>query len=431
MQLSKNNIGESVLEILKKSEAGEVFVDLQNQLKSINDGTLSIRKIDWDDLYAKIKTIYKTNKKIVKSYCWLYPLLAYIDNYDVRIDVLERLKNPDRKSIIPVNRDFYFDNDCDCLIKIIKDVDCVREHMRERQRSAYMLRKTFYLYPNNIWLDEIASVYADKFMDPKRFVALIQEMYDVDNGRSSICIDMDDIQREDHFPIYDIGNITSISELNKRYTTFISKDGLTVLIERKNQEHAPQTSDKEEQKEDVDMLSAFILSSEHIGKDVSIDNSIDYCKYLLVAEDIRQKLLNATQDYPKPSLKTLNRKLRNACFDLFIHSRLEKVKAELDADNTLQDDPTEIQVYDKLYSDESETIKQEKLTHPDNIEIIELAEYLLDRIKKNTSHASTPKSGQTGSTINVQGDLVQGNKYVGTHIDNVSPNAIGAQTKEV
>ena len=428
MQLFKNNIGESVLEILKKSEAGEVFVDLQNQFKSINDGTLSIRKIDWNDLYAKIKTIYKTNKKIVKSYCWLYPLLAYIDNYDVRIDVLERLKNPDRKSIIPVNRDFYFDNDCDCLIKIIKEVDCVREHMRERQRSAYMLRKTFYLYPNNIWLDEIASVYADKFMDPKRFVALIQEMYDVDNGRSSIRIDMDDIQREDHFPIYDIGNITSISELNKRFTTFISKDGFTVLIERKNQEYAPQTSDKEEQKEDVDMFSAFILSSEHIGKDVSIDNSIDYCKYLLVAEDIRQQLLNATQDYPKPSLKTLNRKLRNACFDFYIQCRFNRVKDDLDADNTLYDDPTDIQVYDKLYSDEYNWVRQEIENHPDNVDVIELAKYLLERIEPNTSHVSTQT--QSGIPININGDIVLGNKQVGTHIDNVSSNAIGAKTQE-
>lgn len=428
MQLSKNNIGESVLEILKKSEAGEVFVDLQNQFKSINDGTLSIRKIDWNDLYAKIKTIYKTNKKIVTSYCWLYPLLAYIDNYDMRIDVLERLKNPDRKSIIPVNRDFYFDNDCDCLIKIIKEVDCVREHMRERQRSAYTLRKTFYLYPNNIWLDEIASVYADKFMDPKRFVALIQEMYDVDNGRSSIRIDMDDIQREDHFPIYDFGNITSISELNKRYTTFISEDGLTVFIERKNQEYAPQTTDKEEQKEDVDMLSAFILSSEHIGKDVSIDNSIDYCKYLLVAEDIRQQLLNATQDYPKPSLKTLNRKLRNACFDFYIQCRFNRVKDDLDADNTLYDDPTDIQVYDKLYSDEYNWVRQEIENHPDNVDVIELAKYLLERIEPNTSHVSTQT--QSGIPININGDIVLGNKQVGTHIDNVSSNAIGAKTQE-
>jgi hypothetical protein len=291
-----------------------------------------------------------------------------------------------------------------------------------------MLRKTFYLYPNNIWLDEIASVYADKFMDPKRFVALIQEMYDVDNGRSSIRIDMDDIQREDHFPIYDFGNITSISELNKRYTTFISEDGLTVFIERKNQEYAPQTTDKEEQKEDVDMLSAFILSSEHIGKDVSIDNSIDYCKYLLVAEDIRQQLLNATQDYPKPSLKTLNRKLRNACFDFYIQCRFNRVKDDLDADNTLYDDPTDIQVYDKLYSDEYNWVRQEIENHPDNVDVIELAKYLLERIEPNTSHVSTQT--QSGIPININGDIVLGNKQVGTHIDNVSSNAIGAKTQE-
>ena len=74
--------------------------------------------------------------------------------------------------------------------------------------------------------------------------------------------------------------------------------------------------------------------------------------------------------------------------------------------------------------------QQAKASNQDNEEVIKFADYLLDRINKKTSHASTLISEQTGTTINVQGDLVQGNKHVGTHIDNVSPNAIGAKNQE-
>ena len=35
---------------------------------------------------------------------------------------------------------------------------------------------------------------------------------------------------------------------------------------------------------------------------------------------------------------------------------------------------------------------------------------------------------QNNTTYNVQGDYIAGDKHVGAHIDNVSPEAIGART---
>lgn len=38
---------------------------------------------------------------------------------------------------------------------------------------------------------------------------------------------------------------------------------------------------------------------------------------------------------------------------------------------------------------------------------------------------------QNNTTYNVQGDYIAGDKHVGTHIDNVSPGAVGAQTTKI
>lgn len=420
-ELFINNSFDSIYGV---SSHADSYFQIRKTFEDIDAGTMALRKIDWERLGENIVKLHNSRYATLDSYSWLYPLLAEIEDYDVRISILEKLKNPG-KGIIPFCPDYLFVENCDCIMKLIQELKRIKEekkeHEHKHERRAYMLRKVFSKYPVNLWLNELVQVYKDENIDPMVFIALVQEMYYKEKGPDMSSIK---IKTENFYEIIE-GGARVI-----KCIPYQMKDGLIYIIDNDSQEDTSLNIEDDKMEEEIDVLSAILLSYRHIGK-LWINNGIDLCKYILVAEDIRQQLLNATQDYPKPSLKTLNRKLRNACFDLFIHSRFEKVKAELDADNTLQDDPTEIQVYDKLYSDESETIKQEKLTHPDNIEIIELAEYLLDRIKKNTSHASTPKSGQTGSTINVQGDLVQGNKYVGTHIDNVSPNAIGAQTKEV
>lgn len=177
----------------------------------------------------------------------------------------------------------------------------------------------------------------------------------------------------------------------------------------------------------MDKISSIFRSVLIIG-DLSINNCIDFCKYMLIAEDYRQWLITDNSSTKQPNLESLHRKLRNKCFDIYIQFRFREVQAELDDDNTLKDDPTDIQVYDKLYSDEYNWVRQEIENHPDKVDVIELAKYLLERIEPNTSHVSTQT--QSGIPININGDIVLGNKQVGTHIDNVSSNAIGAKTQE-
>lgn len=377
------------------------YSDLQYLFEEIEEGSLTVKEIDWNTQLEKIVETHMAPLRIDNAYCWLYPLISKIEDYDVRIDVLNRLKKADCQRIDVLKKRYAFVEMFDCMISIFQSLKIIK---KQEDSSLYMLRKKWYKFPDRKWLDELALVYDDDNIDSQRLVSLIQEMYNISEGEGRIEIDSSS-------PII-------LDDEHKVYVIQSKDDGYI-------QEDALFEWDKER-----DLLSTIIMSNRHNGR-LYIDNSIDLCKYIIISEISRQQLLRGDPDYNEmPTVETFNRKLRNKCFDTYIKSRFIAIKKEMDADNTLPEDPTEIQVYDKFYDEEYKIIKQAKASNQDNEEVIKFADYLLDRINKKTSHASTLISEQTGTTINVQGDLVQGNKHVGTHIDNVSPNAIGAKNQE-
>ena len=107
------------------------------------------------------------------------------------------------------------------------------------------------------------------------------------------------------------------------------------------------------------LLILLLRADQHIGK-LSIDNINDFARSLYVAEGFRQLILSGEEDfYEFPTLDSFDRKLRNACFEVYISMRLQQIRHEFDEDNTLVDDPEDLECLEHLYEEESMVANRE------------------------------------------------------------------------
>lgn len=107
-------------------------------------------------------------------------------------------------------------------------------------------------------------------------------------------------------------------------------------------------------------LTESILRCNRYRNKLSINNIIDFSKALYSAEGYRQCLLSGNPDYNEfPNLKNFKRKLRNACFDVYIELRAEQIKCKIAEDNEIVDDPDDIEYYLILQKEEEAVAKRE------------------------------------------------------------------------
>ena len=344
---------EFVLEEITK-QSNQLVFNVDELFANLDKGKDTIEAVDWLGEIWEIVKINNSMDMFEQSYCWIYPLLSRVRDYDVRIEVLENLKKYSLWYLETFDKMYRFIDDCNAMITII-------EQLKQFPVPDYMLREQ--KYDEKQWMKELTLVYTKTTLAPSMLMALAQERYNIDI-----------------------------------------------------------------QKKKVDKLSSIVLSLGYLQK-FTIANCIDFCKYLFVAEGYRQFLICGDPDYDEaPTLKTLDRKLRNACFDIYIQSRYSVIKNEMDDDNTRLFDPSENDIYDRFYEEEKEVINHECQKEFANREVLQLAKYLLRYIE-----VKMQKLKMTDTSFKWTEDIGQGDKHVDIHIEHVENMATGdnVQTKIV
>ena len=197
-------------------------------------------------------------------------------------------------------------------------------------------------------------------------------------------------------------------------------------------------------REKPQILTLILRADQYAGK-MSMDNIVDFAKNLYLAEGFRQLFLSGKEEYfDIPTINSFNRKVRNACFDVYIDLRTKQIREELDKDNSRVDDPDEMECLEILLEDEKMNVDRENqfenfrgssaynaMWYPGREMVLELinvfVEYLQKKIGKKRSETTVPR----GSIYyDVHGDIVQGDKHVGAVVENVEKGGIGVQTTE-
>lgn len=109
----------------------------------------------------------------------------------------------------------------------------------------------------------------------------------------------------------------------------------------------------------VPFLSLFLSCSRNYNH-LAFDNVYDFCRYLVMVEGFRRTLTEG-----KALTNTLiefadfKRSLRKACFDEYIRMQIDRIKEEMEYDNSLIDDPEEKDYYLRLREDEKIVVDRE------------------------------------------------------------------------
>lgn len=108
------------------------------------------------------------------------------------------------------------------------------------------------------------------------------------------------------------------------------------------------------------MLEIVLRANRNIGR-LSVDNIVDFAKRLYIAEGFRQMILSGQEDYRDiPTLEKFSWRLRNACFDIYINIRKEKIRDLLNQDNTRVDEADDMEAMQYMYKQESDVVEREK-----------------------------------------------------------------------
>lgn len=105
--------------------------------------------------------------------------------------------------------------------------------------------------------------------------------------------------------------------------------------------------------------SLFLLSSRNYNH-LAFDNIYDFCRCLMMVEGIR-KTLTEGKSLTSELVEYVDfkRSLRKACFDEYIRLQIDRIKEEMENDNSLIDDPKEKDYYLRLREDEKIVVDRE------------------------------------------------------------------------
>ncbi len=332
-------------------------IDILQLMQEYNQGKIDLQQVDWETQLNNLLRTCDLIKTPSQSYGWLYGLFTVIEDLNLRSEFIDKLFYAclDKKGIQHYDK---FTEDIMCILDIVDNLRYFFKKNPEYTCVPYYVWRALGGYKSNdpqYLAMDELTMFYDKLISPERLIALAEQLYN--SHRSGI--------REP-------------------------------------------------------MLHELVHSVRYLGG-VSFDNIYDFSKYLFMAEGYRTMLLSGVEDFNEiPSIETFSRKLRNGCFDLYIEKRIEDdIKHEMDEDNSLLEDPTELDYYQQLYVEESSIANREfgmeqfkgsqayhDMWYAARPEVLKMMEYFLQYLKlKMDKMKNTP-------SIKVEGDYVAGSKNV-------------------
>lgn len=368
-------IKESKLSISSTAHADntqtDCMPDIIQTMQDINAGKIAYTDIDWEH---QIKTVLKLINLMPTQFpyvIWLWGFLSEIEDPTIRMDILGKMQDAAPKCFDNLNDQQQFVSDCACIYQV-----CLKARAYNLRNDIGIIHKWT---DDRKSLNDIAHILSDKVIDPAWMVAIAEEMYQASQG-------------------------------NK-------KQAMLTLVLRANR--------------NIDQLT--------------IDNIVDFAKNLYIAEGFRHLILSGEEDYMDiPTLADFDPKLLKACFEEYIRMRNRDIKDIIEQDLTHCGDAEELECLECLFEEESQHVNRENMLedfrgsaaynamwYPGKQKVLDMInvfiEYLKNKIKKIKKEEAKLGIRDDIQNFNIQGDYIAGDKHVGAHIDNVAPNAIGAQ----
>ena len=368
-------IKESKLSISSTAHADntqtDCMPDIIQTMQDINAGKIAYTDIDWEH---QIKTVLKLINLMPTQFpyvIWLWGFLSEIEDPTIRMDILGKMQDAAPKCFDNLNDQQQFVSDCACIYQV-----CLKARAYNLRNDIGIIHKWT---DDRKSLNDIAHILSDKVIDPAWMVAIAEEMYLASQG-------------------------------NK-------KQAMLTLVLRANR--------------NIDQLT--------------IDNIVDFAKNLYIAEGFRHLILSGEEDYMDiPTLADFDPKLLKACFEEYIRMRNRDIKDIIEQDLTHCGDAEELECLECLFEEESQHVNRENMLedfrgsaaynamwYPGKQKVLDMInvfiEYLKNKIKKIKKEEAKLGIRDNIQNFNIQGDYIAGDKHVGAHIDNVAPNAIGAQ----
>lgn len=345
--------------------------DVVQTMQDINAGKIAYTDVDWK---LQIKTVLKLINLMPTQFpyvIWLWGFLSEIEDPTIRMDILGKMQDAAPKCFDNLNDQQQFVSDCACIYQV-----CLKARAYNLRNDIGIIHKWT---DDRKSLNDIAHILSDKVIDPAWMVAIAEEMYQASQG-------------------------------NK-------KQAMLTLVLRANR--------------NIDQLT--------------IDNIVDFAKNLYIAEGFRHLILSGEEDYMDiPTLADFDPKLLKACFEEYIRMRNRDIKDIIEQDLTHCGDAEELECLECLFEEESQHVNRENMLedfrgsaaynamwYPGKQKVLDMInvfiEYLKNKIKKIKKEEAKLGIRDNIQNFNIQGDYIAGDKHVGAHIDNVAPNAIGAQ----
>ena len=368
-------IKESKLSISSTAHADntqtDCMPDIIQTMQDINAGKIAYTDINWEH---QIKTVLKLINLMPTQFpyvIWLWGFLSEIEDPTIRMDILGKMQDAAPKCFDNLNDQQQFVSDCACIYQV-----CLKARAYNLRNDIGIIHKWT---DDRKSLNDIAHILSDKVIDPAWMVAIAEEMYQASQG-------------------------------NK-------KQAMLTLVLRANR--------------NIDQLT--------------IDNIVDFAKNLYIAEGFRHLILSGEEDYMDiPTLADFDPKLLKACFEEYIRMRNRDIKDIIEQDLTHCGDAEELECLECLFEEESQHVNRENMLedfrgsaaynamwYPGKQKVLDMInvfiEYLKNKIKKIKKEEAKLGIRDNIQNFNIQGDYIAGDKHVGAHIDNVAPNAIGAQ----
>lgn len=178
------------------------------------------------------------------------------------------------------------------------------------------------------------------------------------------------------------------------------------------------------------MMEIILRANRNVGR-LSIDNIVDFAKRLYIAEGFRQLILSGEKDYrDMPTLEKFYWRIRNACFDVYIDLRKERIKEFLNRDNARVDEADDFEALQYMLKEEESVVARENgleafkgsyaydaMWYPGRKLILEMIDIFIQYLQKKIEEMRKAEMTQQG----------------GLHIDHLDNFAMGdiVQTKIV
>lgn len=330
--------------------------DILQLMQEYSQGKIDLQQVDWDTQFDNLLHMCDLIKTPSQSYGWLYGLFTVIEDLNLRGDFIQKLFDVCSERV-RIPHYVQFSEDLMCILDIVDELSYyIKEHPE------------FTCVPYYVWRGIGGYTYTD--------------------------------------PQY-----RAMDELTMYYDALISPEKLVALAEQMYRSHKNGIREP--------MLHELVHSVRYMCN-LSFDSICIFSKYLFMAEGYRMMLVSGVENFNEiPRIDTFSRKLRNACFDLYIEKRIKDIKHEMDKDNTLLDDPSDLDYYQQLFVEESSIANREfgmeqfkgsqayqDMWYAARPEVLKMMEYFLQYLKLKIEKMKTTPS------IKVEGDYVAGSKNV-------------------